>query len=486
MLTKPLPRILIILMLTFAAVLPGFMPAAAQTCNSTAYIDQVVRDVNTVDTALSQANLSSASKAASSYIQIATLRRSYEDMTRLPDCVLVLHSLITQWMAAAQDEAALVLAIFADARNTTLYNQQRTLTNTRLTTLANAANNEIQRLEGSSVNPTPSTTTSADWYRVYFTQPINSNRSAAHTGAFIEQSLIFLIDNTQSTIDAALFEIDAPDTTAALIRALRRGVQVRLVLDNEHALEDPGSTVQQIIDAGATFRSDNRSALMHNKYFIFDSTTIWTGATNVTRNGIYNNNNNAILIRAPQLVANFQADFNKLFVDGLFNRNSTRAIPNRTFTIQGTRIETYFSPGDGRTAEARILELINGARSSIRVMAFSFTLRDLGQAMITRLQAGVSVEGLFETTGSLQGQMKPLGCAGAGVRQDSNPSIMHHKVIIIDDQIVVVGSFNFSNSAIENNNENLLIIQNAEIAAAYTREFRTLFDAGRVPANLGC
>jgi phosphatidylserine/phosphatidylglycerophosphate/cardiolipin synthase-like enzyme len=65
------------------------------------------------------------------------------------------------------------------------------------------------------------------------------------------------------------------------------------------------------------------------------------------------------------------------------------------------------------------------------------------------------------------------------VRQDGNPDILHHKVFIIDNETVVIGSFNFSASARDNNNENLLIINNPDIANAFTQEWQELYSLGR-------
>lgn len=329
----------------------------------------------------------------------------------------------------------------------------------------------------------------AAWYAVYFTTPINSNDEAAHHGSPLEQALIQHIDEAKSTIDAALFEINAPDTTAAFIRALERGVRVRFIFDDEHALEDPETTAQEIIAAGAEYRSDERSALMHNKFVVFDNQAVWTGATNLTRNGIYNNNNNAIYIQSADLAANYAFEFEELFTKGKFTRDADEdPIPYRVLNINGTQVETYFSPEDGDRIEARLGELINGAQRSIYVMAFAFTVDSLGEALIERAKAGVTVQGVFETTGSLQGVMKPLGCANIPVRQDGNPSIMHHKVFIFDERTVAMGSFNFSNNAINSNSENMLILDNPDIAAQYLAEFQRVFAQGSPPdaSELDC
>jgi phosphatidylserine/phosphatidylglycerophosphate/cardiolipin synthase-like enzyme len=71
------------------------------------------------------------------------------------------------------------------------------------------------------------------------------------------------------------------------------------------------------------------------------------------------------------------------------------------------------------------------------------------------------------------------------VRQDGNTfGFLHDKVMIIDQSIVVTGSFNFSASAADNNDENVLIIHNPDMAQAYLREFDQQWaEAEQIPAS---
>jgi phosphatidylserine/phosphatidylglycerophosphate/cardiolipin synthase-like enzyme len=62
------------------------------------------------------------------------------------------------------------------------------------------------------------------------------------------------------------------------------------------------------------------------------------------------------------------------------------------------------------------------------------------------------------------------------VRQDGNGSFLHDKIIIIDNSIVVTGSLNYSTNADESNEENIVIVDNAEIAALYLQEFDKLWN----------
>ncbi len=116
-------------------------------------------------------------------------------------------------------------------------------------------------------------------------------------------------------------------------------------------------------------------------------------------------------------------------------------------------------------------------------MAFSFTHDEVAEALIARAEAGVEVKGILETRGSETeySELSTLYCAGLRVRQDGNPGALHHKVLIIDDEIVVTGSLNFSVSADESNDENVLVIGNTSIAAQYSGEFERRWDEANDP-----
>lgn len=331
---------------------------------------------------------------------------------------------------------------------------------------------------------------SGDWYTLYFTQPINTSDRGDVSTSPLETDLINLIDSATTSIDGALFELNLESLANAFVRAQERGVEVRLVLDDEHAIEDDESVVYILQNAKIPIRSDDRSALMHHKFLIIDGTKVWMGSMNFTFNGIYNNNNNALFIESVELAANYQGEFDEMFDGGVFATQGDLYDPDmiELQTPQGNvLIETYFSPEDGEAIEARLAELIRGADNHIYVMAFSFTLDSIGDPMIERFNRGVDVRGVFETTGSLQGVMLPLLCAGVDARQDGNPDTMHHKVFIIDD-VLVTGSFNFSASARDRNSENLLIIHSAELAEYYVEEFNRVYNEGRsVPSeNIDC
>jgi phosphatidylserine/phosphatidylglycerophosphate/cardiolipin synthase-like enzyme len=56
---------------------------------------------------------------------------------------------------------------------------------------------------------------------------------------------------------------------------------------------------------------------------------------------------------------------------------------------------------------------------------------------------------------------------------------MHHKVIVIDDETVITGSFNFSASADKSNDENVVILRNPDIARRFADEFQRVYGAAK-------
>ncbi len=343
---------------------------------------------------------------------------------------------------------------------------------------------EIRDLIQTLLGKDDDTSFSGDWYTVYFTEPGANDKT-------IENAVIAAIDDADETIDGAFFEFNVEGITNAMIRAKERGVEIRFVFDDDHAAFDDESTVEELEDAGIEFVDDSRGALMHHKFMIIDGKELWMGSMNFTQNGLYRNNNNLVRLDNKDIIANYQAEFEEMFVDHAFSASQNpRDVPYRELKDGDVTVETYFSPEDGDLIEARIVELVNDADSSVYVMAFNMTSDDIGEAILDRYNNGVDVQAVFENTGSLTeyAEMPRLGCAGANVRQDGNPGVLHHKVIIIDKEIVVTGSFNFSNSARDDNSENVLIVHDPNFAKAYLEEFDRRFAEGEEPtrSEMGC
>ena len=325
-----------------------------------------------------------------------------------------------------------------------------------------------------------------DFWQVYFNAPSGSRDASTYVGG-IDTYLATAINGAQTTVDMAAFEFNSVVLTQALLDAHQRGVRVRMVTDDEHGLEDDLTTIGQLIDAGIPVRDDNRSGLMHNKFTIIDGREVWSGSMNYTINGAYRNNNNLIMLRSNRAILSYQAEFNEMFGSGAFGPRSSRG-NSVSYTDRSVPIQTLFAAEDD--VLGAIIGKIDQAQTSIHFMAFSFTEDAIGDAVLERANAGTTVQGIFERVGSETtfSELTRFFCAGLDVRQDGNPFILHHKVIIVDERIVLTGSFNFSQNATTVNDENMLIIEDPALAQQYMAEFERRLAESLVPdsADLTC
>jgi phosphatidylserine/phosphatidylglycerophosphate/cardiolipin synthase-like enzyme len=127
----------------------------------------------------------------------------------------------------------------------------------------------------------------------------------------------------------------------------------------------------------------------------------------------------------------------------------------------------HFSPDGGCTAEC--VARIAGAKTSVRVLAYSFTSRPIAEALVEAKDRGIDVRVVLDKEQPLDrhSQMPALVEAGVPVKVDHKHAIMHDKVIIVDGRTVLTGSFNFSVAAEEHNAENLLTDVNSPLADDY-------------------
>lgn len=314
-----------------------------------------------------------------------------------------------------------------------------------------------------------------DWIRIYFAEPLAANADSYRGGA--DAALAGAIDAAEVSVDAALHDLNLWSVRDALLDADRRGVSVRLVMESDNL--DDRAEMRELAEAGIPFVEDASEGRMHNKFVVIDSVELWTGSMNFSTTGAYRNRNNLLRIESDALAAQYTAEFEEMFLAGIFGEESPEGNAFLT-TVLGHSVEVYFSPDDSTLD--RLLELVNGADSSIYFMAFSFTQDELAEALLAAAARGVEVRGIFEDSqvaSNTGGEFAFLLDSGLDVRGDGQPGSMHHKAFIIDQSIVVAGSYNFSRNAEERNDENTLIIASHAMVEAFTAEFFEVWELAK-------
>ena len=349
---------------------------------------------------------------------------------------------------------------------------------------------------------------------VYFTRNVDYSFSSpgneANASENLAQHFIDRVNAANYSIDICIYSWDLTNVTDAVINAFNRGVKVRFIHDYDHGYQSQVQRLKQagipVIDQG--FSQYFSNGAQHNKFAIFDARDdayssddwVWTGSINLTAynelgiNGIQN----AIEIQDQSLARSYTMEFDEMWGSSNDSPNASLSrfgsyksdnIPHK-FIINGAPIELYMCPSDRATS--KIIEQINTADHEIYFCILAFTRYDVAQAMYQKFTSlpGFAVRGVFDDGQSSGSQWFSLNGTGdypwnppADVWLDHEYGVLHHKYMIIDahheysDPIVISGSQNWSTSAETKNDENILIIHNAEIANQYLQEFAARYHA---------
>jgi phosphatidylserine/phosphatidylglycerophosphate/cardiolipin synthase-like enzyme len=141
-------------------------------------------------------------------------------------------------------------------------------------------------------------------------------------------------------------------------------------------------------------------------------------------------------------------------------------------------LEALFTPGDA--IDTRIVALIDGAKTDVFMQAFSFTSKKIARSLLAAHRRGVRVEILADRAQTLElaGSAVPdLARNGVPVWLDANFIAAHNKVVLVDTDTLVTGSYNYTSAAQYKNAENVLIVRHdPALAAQYRDNFARLRD----------
>jgi phosphatidylserine/phosphatidylglycerophosphate/cardiolipin synthase-like enzyme len=353
----------------------------------------------------------------------------------------------------------------------------------------------------------------------YFNYPTEPSvalpNNLANGSADLQLRLRQRIDSTRYSIDLAIYSFnDLTNIRDALLNAFIRGVKIRIVYDSRTTQ----SLMQDLINAGIRVQPRNflTSALMHNKFFVFDGRDtitsayshkwIWTGSANITYQQFYQDIENTIFVQDEALSHTYTREFEEMWgshndVNNPANAKFGSAKLDNTphlFNINGRRVDCYFSPSDDIATKVENM-IANETNKSINFCIYAFTKFSIENKMKSKYNPPtVMVRGVFDrstngniTNGPIYFEMAGLGGTvwnpTAKVFLDNYNAnyLFHDKYILIDAEtpssnpVVETGSYNFSNAASYDNDENVLMIYDSLIANQYYQDFvKRLTDAG--------
>lgn len=301
--------------------------------------------------------------------------------------------------------------------------------------------------------------------------------------------LLRKINDSKESIDFAIYGIEnQPKLFRALIDAQDKGVLVRWVTDFDWKDENIYADTKFLAQKIQTYKSDNpktvddfkikaprtfASALMHNKFFIFDKKSVWTSSSNLTHTDLSGfNANTAIYINSEKIAEIYLNEFENLY-QGKFHTLKPPTGNNETINVDDKNtVSVYFSPND-LTITNKIIPLIENAQKYVYIPMFFLTHKPLKDSLIKLHKRGVEVKIILDATSASNKYSihKELRDAGIKLKVENLAGKIHCKSIIIDDKYLVLGSMNLTKNGEIINDENTLIIENHELTRVAKAQF---------------
>jgi phosphatidylserine/phosphatidylglycerophosphate/cardiolipin synthase-like enzyme len=325
------------------------------------------------------------------------------------------------------------------------------------------------------------------------------------TAEAVMSRLATFIGGAKRSLDFAFYDMRLSDTlkeqfSSALQQRAAAGVRIRICFDADKPLKPdlaagqdpaPPGTSAFVQSLGYPWRQIAGMKLMHHKFIVRDADSVWTGSLNLTDDAFTLMENNVVEIHSAALASAFAQDFDQLWQKENFDNTGeggSGSVP-LSFSAQPATVRVMFSPACGLTIDKEIGQRVGSAQRRVRICSLLINSGTLIGVLLDLLRKGrVKIDGIYDRTQMLdvfqqwaevpQNRWKipalqeVISRAGL-VGKNSTPyspmarhDFMHNKILLVDDT-VITGSYNFSRSA-QYNAENILFIESAAAAERYS------------------
>lgn len=242
---------------------------------------------------------------------------------------------------------------------------------------------------------------------------------------------IFLtcIHSAKNHLAVSSYGYSDPDILEALEEKQQEGVFLSIYQDPHH-----------LCKIGNEQYIKKTKGLMHRKFLVIDREILCLSSVNLTEPSLTIHNNLAILLFHPKLASNF---INSTYYEDEF-------------------LSYYPLPRYGKEALRHIIDIIDTAKTSIQIALFTFTHPLLADSLIKAKERGLDIQIILDkqtTKAASKRTCKKLEDAGILIKQNIGGQLFHHKCALIDGKVLIFGSANWTKSAFEHNDEDLIILR---------------------------
>lgn len=267
-------------------------------------------------------------------------------------------------------------------------------------------------------------------------------------GDNLRKTYVQAILDAKESITCLIYSLTDEEIIAAFKKKADDGVEVLII-------SDPVATqnVQEKLGPKVTVVPRRQKGLMHNKLLAIDHKVSMIGSANFTRDSLNMHANIVMGVHSPAVALAIEAKGKSLIEKGkkiepLFIKTPTQSL------------EVCFLPDDGE-ALYKLLKQLHAAEKCIKVAMFTFTHPDLIDALVAAHKRGVEVTVVLDRESSRKTSYPAFSRFSKekmNVLVSNRVGLLHEKMAIIDDTILIMGSANWTKAAFGTNSENLCIL----------------------------
>lgn len=299
----------------------------------------------------------------------------------------------------------------------------------------------------------------------------------------MQGTIVDFINGAEKRLFIAVQELDSEPIAKAIINAKQRKVLVKLVLEADYLIAktarekpfEPGGPHEinrllhnAILRAKIKANTDFNPKIFHQKFIVRDGKSVLTGSTNFTKTGTQKNLNHIVIIHDKDVAKIFNREFTEIQQGHFGKLNEGHDPKPKEIHVSGIRIKTLFSPD--HNPEMEIMKQIAKAKNRIDFAIFTFSKSSgIDDQLVMAKQAGIKIRGALHRSQANQDWSAKDVFKAAGLKEiylvpkkhglpQPKPRKLHHKLMVIDEQIIIAGSFNYTGPANKLNDENIVII----------------------------
>ena len=297
----------------------------------------------------------------------------------------------------------------------------------------------------------------------------------------LKKTIIDFIDGAQRSLDIAVQELDSKEIAQAIVRARQRRVRVRLVLEGDYltvrrAMANPWQPSGQhetnreiqnaVLRAAINVRSDFNPHIFHQKFIVRDGSALLTGSTNFTDTGVSANLNHLVVVRDRKVANTYAKEFREIQQGHFGALNEGHDSAPRQVEVSAVPIKIVFAPD--HNPEMEIMKQMLKARRRIDFAVFTFARSSgIDDTMMVQQNAELQIRGAVDGAQAAQRWAAARLVRSAGidvfaVRRQGPLYRLHHKLMVLDEQVIIAGSFNYTGPATRLNDENVVILGDLE------------------------